>query len=216
MLKHAKFSKILTCGQLNCLRHDTIRKPFKNWKLKIALKRNGTHAIWLFYSIFYKLGEAEAWLLPTFTDYLVLYFRCWKSNYRGLAASFTIWNHFAPEIVRLLDNSLALQCFTLSINSRPSSKLPPCFFLKRHNKQSPACVHDFQGRVAFGVPSEKLGSLPSWVLSLPPSTVVCNNTLLFLYNKGAIQIWWWYRNDRHFDYQAKRGEVKNRVANWRQ
>ena len=95
-----------------------------------------------------------------------LLFPCWKSNYRGLAASFTIWNHFAPEIVQLLDNSLALQCFTLSINSRPSSKLPPCFFLKRHNKQSPACVHDFQGRVAFGVPREKLGLLPSWTYPL--------------------------------------------------
>ena len=106
------------------------------------------------------------WLLPTFNNYLVLYFRYWKSNYHGLAASFTIWNHFAPEIVRLLDNSLALQCFTLSINSRPSSKLPPCFFLKRHNKQSPACVHDFPGGGAFGVPSEKLGSLPSWTYPL--------------------------------------------------
>ena len=188
MLKHAEFSKILTCGQLNCLRHDTIGKPFKNWKLKIALKRNGTHAIWLFY-IFYKLGEAEAWLLPTFTNYLVLYFRYWKSNYHGLAASFTIWNHFAPEIVRLLDNSLALQCFTLSINSRPSSKLPPCFFLKRHNKQSPACVHDFQGRVAFGVPREKLGLLPSWTYPLRLLCVIahfsfCTTKVLFRFGGG--------------------------------
>ena len=142
----------------------------------------------IFY-IFYKLGEAEAWLLPTFTDYLVLYFRCWKSNYRGLAASFTIWNHFAPEIVQLLDNSLALQCLTLSINSRPSSKLPPCFFLKRHNKQSPACVHDFQGRVAFGVPSEKLGLLPSWTYPLRLLCAIthfsfCTTKVLFRFGGG--------------------------------